>query len=458
MMDRAVVIGASIAGALCAAVLSRRADEVVVIERDDVSGGSAPRKAVPQGHHVHALYPTGLEVMERLLPGLTDGLVGGGAVLGDPGWDIGWWQYGARRAPVHTGNSGVMCSRPFLEAGLRSRALSLPNVTLITGNVRRLSHIGDSLDGVVLTTDDGLDGDRIPADIVVDCSGRGSRMAAWLTELGYDRPPMQEVGIDIGYATRMFHRPQGERLSDNTIGLLSLADLPVRPRMGVVLPSEGDRWIVLTMGIGNDRPPADVEEFQQRVLAEPAPPLRDLMADAQPLTDVATYRFPTSVRRDFERLRRFPKRLFAAGDTLASFNPVYGQGMTCATRHATALEEHLAAPTWDRSAASYFARAGKTTDAAWSLSVTEDFRLPTTTGTRPRGSSFIHWYGSHYSRGCLTDDELHRRFLEVASMRSAPALMMTPTALMRVGRAGARRRQATATHQPTSPHHEHEPD
>lgn len=431
-MERAVVVGASIAGSLCAAVLSRHAGEVTIIDRDDVSSSTGSRRAVPQGRHGHGLYPTGLEVMERILPGVTEQLIAGGASPGDPGWDVGWWQFGARRAPVRTGHQGVLCSRPFLEESLRARAMALPNVQLVTASVQGLTMTGHAVDGVVVNGADGLDGERLSADLVVDCSGRLSHLGSWLSALGYEAPPLQEVTVDIGYASRYLRR-HDDRLGDGTAGLLSLPEMPARPRAAIVLPDEQGRWLVTVVGVGSDRPRTEPEDFAQRVAGEPVPPLMELLSNSDPLTEVVAHRFPKSIRRDFDRLKRFPLNLFAAGDSVASFNPVYGQGMTCAARHADALDNHLAHGAKGDSSA-YFRRVRKTTNAAWTLSVTEDFRLTTTHGRRPRGASFVHWFGDRYSRGCLVDPELHRRFLDVASMRAAPPAMMTPTSLARVAR------------------------
>lgn len=63
-MRRAVVLGGSIAGLLAARVLSDHADEVLVLERDDIaprasSGAARAPPEVKQGAQMHALLDGG---------------------------------------------------------------------------------------------------------------------------------------------------------------------------------------------------------------------------------------------------------------------------------------------------------------------------------------------------------------------------------------------------------------
>ena len=62
--DRAVVIGASMAGLLAARVLSDAFDEVVVIERDELPDEPAIRRGVPQARHPHVLLEAGRATLE----------------------------------------------------------------------------------------------------------------------------------------------------------------------------------------------------------------------------------------------------------------------------------------------------------------------------------------------------------------------------------------------------------
>lgn len=439
-MSRAVVIGASVAGAMAARVLSPRVDEVVIVERDDLGDGRSPRKAVPQGRQAHALLNRGLVGMEAWFPGLSDELVAGGALSSDAGWDFRWWQDGRARARVRTGLQGVMMTRPFLESTIRARALGLGNVRIQRGSCAGLTATGSAVDGVVVTDDAGQE-QRVKADLVVDCSGRSTRLPEWLATLGYAAPPVQEVKVQIGYAARMFDRGATDRLDDGASGMACLPVAPRHDRGAFVFAVEGGRWLVSIGGAGSGRPTADAEEFTNTCIEMGAPPLTALVKRCAPIGDIATHKFHASVRRDFHRVQAFPTGLLAAGDAIASFNPIYGQGMTCAVAHIQGLEAELRSNGVRVDASSYFKTAKKITDLAWTTAVTEDFRRPDTEGERPRGTAVAHKLGDLYARASLTDPELHARFLHVLQMRSAPSSLLHPSGLVRLARANRRRKQ-----------------
>jgi 2-polyprenyl-6-methoxyphenol hydroxylase-like FAD-dependent oxidoreductase len=71
----AIVIGASMGGLLAARAVAEHYDRVTVIERDGLPEAAEPRKGVPQGRHIHALFARGREGLEQLFPGLTEELV-----------------------------------------------------------------------------------------------------------------------------------------------------------------------------------------------------------------------------------------------------------------------------------------------------------------------------------------------------------------------------------------------
>ena len=78
--------------------------------------------------------------------------------------------------------------------------------------------------------------------------------------------------------------------------------------MGLGL-QEGGRWHLTLGGMAGERP-----AFAETV----APPdVYAAIRDADPLTDLVVHRTPASVRRRYERLRRFPAWQLSAGGDLA---------------------------------------------------------------------------------------------------------------------------------------------
>lgn len=68
--ERAVVLGASMAGLLAARVLSDHFGRVIVVDRDHLTDAVTARRGVPQGRHVHGLLGGGGLILAELFPGL----------------------------------------------------------------------------------------------------------------------------------------------------------------------------------------------------------------------------------------------------------------------------------------------------------------------------------------------------------------------------------------------------
>src|SRR5262245_51629827 len=94
--DRAVVIGASIAGLAVARALSEHFHEIVVIERDTLPlDRPQHRPGVAQSWHLHNLYIGGKRELETLFPGFMETAISLGAVQIDDLADFGvYTKYG----------------------------------------------------------------------------------------------------------------------------------------------------------------------------------------------------------------------------------------------------------------------------------------------------------------------------------------------------------------------------
>lgn len=444
---QAIIMGGSLGGLLTARVLSNHFEQVTILERDLIANRPIPRKGQPQARHLHGLLATGLEVMTRYFPDLPKALRNEGAVMGDFADTMQWYAYGGYRKRFKMGVQATLMSRPLLEHLVRQRVLALPNVTLLDGCAVLGLQVSDQrVTGVQVRYRNGRAAkETLSAALVVDCTGRGSKSEQWLTEMGYDPAPESEVRVDVGYATRVYRRdPSDKRGSD---WILITPEAPKESRFGGLFPIEGDRWICSMGGWLGDHAPLDETAFLAFARSLPAPDIYDIISQAEPISEIVPHKFPYSLRRHYEKLRRFPTGFLVLGDAISSFNPTYGQGMTSAALQAAALDEILAKrPSLDQLALPFFKQVGKIVDIPWQLAVGEDFRFPQTSGPKPPGTDLINRYVARVHRATLYDETVGEAFLKVMNLMAPPPSLFHPKILWRVFR--AKRPLAPQTHTP----------
>nr|SBO94295.1 monooxygenase, FAD-binding [Nonomuraea gerenzanensis] len=424
-MDHAVVIGASIAGLLSAAALHRRFAQVTVLDRDTLPAVDAHRRGVGQSRHAHGLLARGSEVMDELLPGLTAELVAQGAIRGDMQDRARHVHAGHRLARGPSGLTALLVSRPLLEGQVRRRVSALPGVRVLAERtITGLLASQGRVTGVRLA-----EGDRIPADLVVDAAGRGSRTPFWLSDLGCRPPKEERVTIDLRYASREFRR-RDDHLAGDLLAVVGCT--PGVPRAGVALALEDERWVVTLAGY-SEGPPRGPGDFAAFAATLTAPDLHHLVMTAEPLGEPRSYHTPTAVRRRYERLAAFPDGLLVTGDAVCSVNPLYGQGMTVAALEARQLLDP------DLSPRAFFRRIAAVVDIPWEITVGADLRLPTTSGSPTAKMRLIGAYLDRFHAAAAHDAELTRRFLRVTNLYDPPQALLSPAALVRVLRSGAQR-------------------
>lgn len=344
----ALVIGSSLAGLTAARALAGFMDRVTVIERDWLPRGPGRRRGVPQARHTHSLMTAAHQGLEQLFPGIRQDLVRAGAVhvripedmllLGPAGW--------LPRVP--TGLSMFSAGRDLLDAVIRDRLRADPKVTFLQEHEVVALEPGpqDTVTGVWARgrnrrESDGWNPERlIPADFVVDASGRGSRAPEWLAELGYEPPAESVADSGTSYATTLYAPPVGHVADFKSLFLMASPD---DARQAVLNPVEGGRWSV-TIAVGDGTlAPTDHAELLRAAGALRHPLLRDLIEAATPLGPVYTRGRADNRLRHYEKLRRWPDQFLVVGDALATVDPVHGHGMTLAVQCALVLDHLLAA-------------------------------------------------------------------------------------------------------------------
>ena len=436
----AVVMGASIAGLLAAAALSRACPRVTLFDRDTLPAEPGPRRGVPQTRQLHALQARGVQALDELLPGLRDELVAAGGVLADMQGDIHWYLDDYLLKPARTGLEGIGISRPQLEWLIRSRVAALPGVTITDEtDVVRLVTADDRVTGVTVRaarTHDAAE-ETVAADLVIDAAGAGSRTPVLLKELGLDAPRVTRVRAGVTYVTRMYRRDQKQL--DGRFGSL-FTPYPGRPFGGAALRQEGDRWVVLLAGMVGTEPPLDDDGMIAYADKFASQDIASVMRESTPLTEPLKYTYPESTRRHYEKLGGLPDGLLVIGDAYCGFNPIYGQGITVAALEALILRRLLSATGGSGAglARDYFRAAGKLVDEAWETSAASDLRFPEVEGERRRGAGLLNAYGEKFRAAASVDPALGETFLRVANMADKPTKLLSPGTVLRVFRSAGK--------------------
>ncbi|MDT0530911.1 FAD-dependent monooxygenase [Micromonospora sp. DSM 115977] len=426
----AVVIGASMGGLLTACALTEAYERVTLVDRDLLPEQAESRRGVPQGRQLHVLLTRGRQAFEELLPGISAELSARGVPTVDLHEQVHWYNNGhrMRRAPSPLFALGV--SRPLLEQVVRERVAALPGVRIVAGcEVEGLTTTLDRgrVTGVRLRPRDG-DPTTVAADLVVDAGGRGTRSPVWLAELGYRPAPEERVKVGVTYLTRTYRREPHHL--EGLLGALTNA-VPGQPRGGIVAVQEQGRFAVALSGMLGEEPPADDEGMTAFAETLAAPQIADLLRTARPESPPATMKFPASVRRRYERLRRFPAGYLVVADAVCSFNPVYGQGMTVAALEALLLRRLLRRPS-DRLARRFFRGAARLIDGPWSIAVGTDLRFPEVPGRRSPRVRLVNAYVGRLHAAATRDPALGAAFLRVVNLVDPPTRLLSPPVLLRV--------------------------
>ena len=458
---QAVVLGASMSGLLAARVLSDFYQTVTVVERDVLPTDDANRRGVPQGQHAHALWARGSQILEEFFPGLLTQMVADGCTEWNDGdfstlcLTLGGHQFvrSGRFPDFDPSDAVYYATRPFVEGHCRRRVAAIPNVTLLDGHdVERLisDTFGANITGVAVTSRSTLEKRYLTADLVVDATGRGSRTPAFLEDLGYGRPFEDEVVMRLSYTSQLL------RIPDATLKekLVLVGQVPQRPTGMALIANENNTWMLTAFGMVGHEPPADYAGMLRYMEDFTPAHVMSALWSAEPLREVAQYRTPSSRWRRYDKMRRFPAGLVVFGDAIASFDPIYGQGMTVAALQAVALE-HCLRQGPDDLAARYFRAAAKPIGVAWKLAVGGDLAVPEVEGPRSLSTRLTNKYVDMVQSAAETNTVVARRFLRVAGFHDSPASLMFPSFALRVAATNCRyvlsgRRRAVAAKAPTT--------
>lgn len=430
--ERAVVLGAGMAGLLAARVLADRYEAVTVVDRDELPDGVEPRRGVPQARHAHALLARGQQLLEELFPGITEELAADGALIGDVLGDTRMYLSGHRLRSASSGLVAVSACRGMIEGRVRARVRGLPHVHLLGRcDALGLTSTADAraVTGVrLLRRADHSAEEVLHADTVVDTTGRTSRAPAWLQALGLDGPDEERLPIDVAYATRRY-RLGADALRGDLAVLHGLT--PDHPRGGVLALLGGGEAMLTLAGILGDRPPTDPGGFAAFAASLRFSDIQDTIRDADPLDDPVPYRFPASVWRHYERLRHLPDGFAVMGDGMCSFNPIYGQGMSIAALEAVALRRHLERHGRIRSRR-FHRQLARLLGPPWQMATGADLVFPGLEGGRTRPQRLLGAYVGRLHAAAAHDQTVACSFVRVAGLVDPPQKLLRPSVASRV--------------------------
>ncbi|MFQ5697564.1 MAG: FAD-dependent oxidoreductase [Myxococcota bacterium] len=357
---RIVIVGGSIAGLGAALALAREGHRVTVLEADAISDPPSPeaafadwdRRGSPQTRHSHAFLARLRNLLLDREPDFLKALLEAGAEplrLTDmltPALDDPTPKPGDERIVM------LALRRITFEWVLRRLAAERDGITLRQpARVTSLIADRDSSSGLPRVTGVRIEGaGELAADLVIDASGRRSKLGRWLEEIG--AAPLEEVSSPCGiyYCSRFYRlregleRPPREGGMGGDLGYVKFGVFP------------GDaRSFSITLAAAPDDDPmrAIVRRRGFEIVAEALPMTRAWIERADPISHV-------HAMANLQNTRRFQVRdgeplalgVIAIGDAAMHANPQYGRGCTVGMLHgfllADALREH---PTDARAAA-----------------------------------------------------------------------------------------------------------
>jgi 2-polyprenyl-6-methoxyphenol hydroxylase-like FAD-dependent oxidoreductase len=347
---RIVVIGAGVVALGAAMLLAGDGHQVIVLERDPADPPDDPAEAWEQWQRPglnqfrlpHAFLGGYREVLDTELPEVSKALQDAGALRVNFIRDVlpeemsGGWRDGDERYEWLTGR------RPVMEAATAAVAQSTPGVEVRRGTaVAGLISGAAALSGVPQVTGVRTKaGESIPADLVVDMTGRRSGLPGWLAEIGARGPAEELEDCGFVYYGRHFRSADG-----STPAMIGPTQMNWGSITSLTLPADNGTWAVVLETGSKDKAMRSLREPDRWSAVARSLPLVAHWLDGTPIDD------GVQVMAGLEdRYRGFvvdgmpvATGVVAIADSWACSNPANGRGASIGMLHARTLRDQLRA-------------------------------------------------------------------------------------------------------------------
>jgi 2-polyprenyl-6-methoxyphenol hydroxylase-like FAD-dependent oxidoreductase len=341
---RIVVAGGSAAGLFTTLLLGRSGHDVLLLDRDELqpaadvetAAGNAFRAAAPQLVHPHGILPLCRELVRERLPDVYDELLAVGVLEAPLQTQLPPTLADREPRPGDQRITMLLGRRSTIDLVLLRAALAQPGVevrpgTQVTG---LLTEPGNPPHVVGVQTKAG----PIPADLVVDASGRRSPVDSWLQEAGARPASLDRAECGLAYYTRHFRMvgplpglpttrilanldelTVGIWCADNGHALLALAPLSEDKRFRAVTDPDVHTRVLRTFPVYSSWLDALEPVSGVYAMAGLHNTLRRLVVDGAPVVT----------------------GLASVGDAVCTTNPTLGRGLSLAIRGAIDLHDAL---------------------------------------------------------------------------------------------------------------------
>lgn len=436
----AVVIGGSIAGIAAAKVCSETFERVIVLEQDDPHRRREGRPGAAQGWHLHHLLTAGQIELERFFPGIIDDMVREGAFKVDMAAQYRIRLGGSWKKPG-TGDIEIVCAgRPLLEWCVRRRLDGESRIDFrYESEVTDLVY--DRADNRIVGVavgGHGTEPELIPAEFVVDASGKNTRVPEFLDRIGIGAPEVEQDIINCFYST-MQHRVPAERQWQDKVMVICYAYRPFEDTYAAQYYVDSSRTLLSTSLVAYNcySPPRTAKEFREFADLMPSPVIGENIDGLEPASPIYNFRYPNMLRLHYEKKRNLPRALLAVGDAYTSADPVSGLGMSLALKEVREMQLLLAkyGPGHQELPRRYYRKIAKMADTAWFVIREQNLRfnwMKDVDKKRPFYFGVLTWYMDRLLELVHDDLDAYRDFIAVVHLVKPPTALMKPGIASRV--------------------------